>query len=164
MLRWLLGATLSVIFAAVVAAGGVWYLDRPTSYYECVVNEMRGQSYAAMYMVEKVCAIRFSREDELPLSFLGKHIEITMMPDFDNDSGVVMSGSKNFDDSPMIFTVTKNDTNYEITRVHVRVSHKWEMDCGAIAKEDWIDGPELIFKNKVANVFMPGELDEKEAA
>lgn len=35
------------------------------------------------------------------------------------------------------------------------------MDCSLIADDDWIDGPELIFKNKVANVNMPGILDEK---
>lgn len=161
MLRWLLGITLSLIVAAAVAGGAVWYLDRPATYDECVVSEMRGQSSAAMYMVEKVCAARFRKEDELPLSLFRKQIDISMMPDFDKDPGVVMMGSKNFDNPPMIFTVTKNETEWEITRAHLKVSHEWEMDCSVIADDDWFDGPELIFRNNVANVSMPGELDEK---
>ncbi|WP_139372810.1 hypothetical protein [Nitrobacter vulgaris] len=161
MFRWFVGITLSVIAAAVIAGGVVWYLDRPSSYDECVVREMRGQPSVAMYTVQKVCAIRFRKEEELPLSYLGKGLDISMMPDFDKDPGVVLMGSKNFDNPPMIFTVTKNDTDYEITRAHVKVSHKWEADCSVIADGDWFDGPELIFKNNVANVNMPGELDEK---
>jgi hypothetical protein len=150
MLRWLFGTTLSVIVAAVAAAGVVWYFDRPASYNECVVNEMRGQPSVAMYTVEKVCAIRFRKEDELPLSHLGKYVELRMLPDFDKDPGVVMAGSRNFDNPPMVFTIAKNDTDYEITRVHVKYSHKWEVDCSVIADDDWHDGPELIFKNGVA--------------
>jgi hypothetical protein len=161
MFRWFVGITLSVIVAAVVAGSLVWYLNRPGSYDECVVSEMRGQSQIAMYMVQKVCAVRFRKEEELPLSYFRKQVDILMMPDFDKDPGVVMAGSMNFDNPPMIFTVTKNDTDFEITRAHVRVSHKWEMDCSAIADNDWFDGPELIFKNNVANVNMPGKLDEK---
>lgn len=72
-----------------------------------------------------------------------------------------MMGSSNFDNPPMIFSVTKNDTEYEVTRAHVKISHKMEMDCSLIADDEWIDGPELIFKNEVANVNMPGILDEK---
>ncbi len=159
MLRWLFGIALSVIVAAVAAAAVVWYLDRPASYDECVVNEMRGQPSVAMYTVEKVCAIRFRKEDELPLSYLGKSVELNMLPDFDKDPGVVMAGSKNFDNPPMVFTIARNDTDYEITRIHVKYSHKWEVDCSRIAKEDWRVGPELIFKNSVANANMPGEYD-----
>src|SRR5260370_25097575 len=114
MLRWLVGVTLSVIVSAVVAGGVVWYLDRPGTYDECVVSEMRGQSQIAMYTVQKVCAVRYRKEDELPLSYLGKQINIRMMPDFDKDPGVVLAGSRNFDNPPLIFTVTKNDTDYEI--------------------------------------------------
>jgi len=161
MFRWLLGITMSVIVAAVVAGGVVWYLDRPGSYDECVVSEMRGQSQIAMFTVQKVCAVRFRKEDELPLSYFGEKVDISMMPDFDKDPGVVMMGSKNFDNPPMIFTVTKNDTEYDITRVHVKVSHKMEMDCSSIKDSDWKDGPELIFKDKIANVNMPGVLDER---
>jgi len=69
-----------------------------------------------------------------------------------------MAGSRNFDNPPMVFTIAKNDTDYEITRVHVKYSHKWEVDCSIIADDDWHDGPELIF-NGVANANMPGEYD-----
>lgn len=161
MFRWFVGITLSVIVAAIIAGGLVWYLDRPGSYDECVVSEMRGQSQIAMFTVQKVCAVRFRKEEELPLSYLRNQIDIRMLPDFDKDPGVVMMGSKNFDNPPMIFTVTKNDTDYELTRARVKVSHKMEMDCSAIEEGDWMDGPELIFKDKIANVNMPGVLDER---
>lgn len=150
-----------MVVAAVIAGGFVWYLERPSSYDECVLSEMRGQSPAAMYTVQKVCAVRFRKEEELPLSYYGDRIDISMMPDFEKDPGVVMAGSKNFDNPPMIFTVTKNDTEYDVTRARLKVSHKWEMDCTKIPPSDWIDGPDLVFKDNVANVNMPGEFDEK---
>ncbi|WP_156447363.1 hypothetical protein [Bradyrhizobium yuanmingense] len=158
MFRLFVGIALSVV---VVAGGAVWYFDRPSTYDECVVNEMRGQSQVAMFTVQKVCAVRFRKEDELPLSYFRDRIDISMMPDFDKDPGVVLMGSKNFDNPPMIFTVTKNDTDYELTRARIRVSHKMELNCSEIEEEEWKDGPELIFKNQVANVNVPGVLDEK---
>jgi len=51
--------------AAVIAGGVVWYLDRASSYDECVVNEMRGQAPVAMYTVQKVCAVRFRKRSSL---------------------------------------------------------------------------------------------------
>lgn len=160
MFNWFVGATLSVVVAAIVAGGIVWYLDRPDSYDECVVSEMRGQSQAAMSSVWKVCAVRFRKEEELPISYLRDRIDISMMPDFDKDPGVVIMGSKNFKNPPMIFTISKNDTEYEVARVRTKVSHQMEADCNVIADADWFDGPELIFKNKIANVNMPGKFDE----
>lgn len=159
MLRWLVGIALSVITAAVVAGGVVWYFDRPSSYSECIVDEMRGQSSAAMYVVENVCAVRFRKEYEIPLSALGKSLEVQELPDFDKDPGVVMMGSKNWDNPPWVFTISKNETAYEVTRIQIMYSHKWIYECKEIAASDWHDGPELVFKNNVANVNMPGEYD-----
>jgi hypothetical protein len=86
MPRFVYSAALSVIFAALVAGAFVWYNDRPSSYDECVVSEMRGQSAQIMYAVQKVCAVRFHKEDELPLSLLsGGKLDFMMLPDFDKD-------------------------------------------------------------------------------
>jgi hypothetical protein len=60
MPRRFYGATLSVV-AAAVAGAFVWYTDRPSSYDECVVSEMRGQSPQIMYVIQKVCAVRFHK-------------------------------------------------------------------------------------------------------
>ena len=159
MPRWFYGIALGVIVAALAGEAFVWYHDRPSSYDECVLSEMRGQSSATMYVVQKVCAVRFHKEDELSLSYLGKSIEIRELPDFDKDPGVVMAGSKNWDNPPWIFTITKNETSYDITRARIRYSHKPSVECTDIADEDWHDGPEVVFKDNVANVNMPGELD-----
>lgn len=148
--------TLSVVVAAIVAGVVIWYTERPSSYDECIVSEMRGQSGAMMYSVQRVCAVRF-RKDELPLSYLGEKVNIRMLPDFEKDPGVVLMGSKNFDNPPMVFTIVKNDTDYEITRARIKYSHKWDADCSRLSGEDWHDGPELVFKDRVANVNMPGE-------
>jgi hypothetical protein len=108
-----------------------------------------------------MCAVRFRKEDELPLSYLAEKVEVRMLPDFEKDPGVVIMGSKNFDNPPMVFTIVKNDTDYEITRARIKYSHKWELNCSRISDEDWDEGPELVFKDRVANVNMPGEYDEK---
>jgi hypothetical protein len=161
MPKWFYGAAFSVLVAALLASAFVWYTARPSTYDECVVSEMRGQLPLMMYSVQKVCAVRFRKEDELPLSYLKEKIEVRMLPDFDKDSGVVLMGSEHFDDPPMVFTVIKNDTDYEITHARIKYSHNFEVDCSRISDEDWHDGPEFIFKNNVANVNMPGEYDEK---
>jgi hypothetical protein len=163
MSRWFYSAALVVIFAALVGEVFVWYYDRSSSSYdECVVSEMRGQSGQMMYAVQKVCAIRFHKEDELPISYVtsGK-LDFRMLPDFDKDPGVIMMGSKNFDKPPMIITVSKNETDYEITRAHMKHSFEFEADCSNISDDKWEDGPEFTFTNGVANVDMPGLLDEK---
>lgn len=161
MFRWLSGIVFVAVAAALVAISVVWYVDRPNSYDECVVAEMRGQTQATMSVVERMCAVRFHKEDELPLSYLRTSLDVQMLPDFEKDPGVVMSGSKNFKNPPWVFTITKNETSYDVTRIKIKYSHKWIVDCKAIADEDWHDGPDLIFKNKVANVNMPGEYDSK---
>jgi hypothetical protein len=159
MFRWFIGTTLSVIVAAVIAGGFVWYMDRPGTYDECVVSEMRGQSQVAMYTVQKVCAVRFRKEEELPLSYLREMLDLKMQPDFKKNPGVVLAGSKNFDNPPMQVMIFKNDTDYDITRLRVKYSHKWVVGCQDIADDDWHDGPEIIFNNGVGNVDMPGEYD-----
>ena len=100
---------------------------------------MRGQSSQMMNAVSKVCAIRFQKKDELPLSFLtnGK-LEFLKLPDFDKDPGVVMMGGK-LEKAPWVVTVLKNETDYEITRVRMKHSFKFEVDCSRVTKEDWGD-------------------------
>jgi hypothetical protein len=161
MPKWFYGAGLSVILAATVAGAFVWYTARPSSYDECVLSEIRSQSDSMLFSVQRVCAVRFRKESELPLSYLKEEVDIMMLPDFKKDPGVVMAGSQNFDDPPMVFTVVKNDTDYEVTRARIKYSHNWELDCGRISEKDWHDGPELVFKDNVANVNMAGEYDEK---
>lgn len=78
-----------------------------------------------------------------------------MLPDFDKDPGVILMGSKNFDKPPMIITVSINETDYEITRAHMKHSFEFEADCSNISEDKWEDGPEFTFSNGVANVNMP---------
>jgi hypothetical protein len=162
MSRLFYSAALVVIFAALVGEVFVWYHDRSSSSYdECVVSEMRGQSGQMIYAVQKVCAVRFHKEEELPLSFLDGKLDFSMLPDFDKDPGVIMMGSKNFDKPPMIITVSKNETDYEITRARMKHSFEFEMDCSVISDDKWADGPEFTFSNGVANVDMPSVYDEE---
>jgi hypothetical protein len=161
MPRWVFSVSLSVIVAALVAGAFVWYTDRPSSYDECVVHEMRGQSSLMMSAVSKMCAIRFEKEDEVPLSFLtGGKLEFMRLPDFDKDPGVVMAGGK-LEKAPWVVTVLKNETDYEITRVRMKHSFNFEVDCSRVADEDWGDGPEFAFSKGVANVIMPTRLVEE---
>jgi hypothetical protein len=163
MSKWFYSAALVVIFAALVGEVFVWFHDRSSSSYdECVVSEMRGQSGQMMYAVQKVCAVRFHKEDELPISYLtsGK-LDFSMLPDFDKDPGVIMMGSKNFDKPPMIITVSKNETDYEITRAHMKHSFEFEADCSNISEDKWEDGPEFTFSNGAANVNMPSVYDKE---
>lgn len=161
MPKWVYGVMLSVIVAALAGEIFVWYHERPSSYDECVVSEMRGQSPQVMYVIQKVCAVRFHKEDELPLSLLNGKLDFSMLPDFDKDPGVIMMGSKNFDKPPMVITVSKNETDYEITRARMKHSFKFEMDCSRIPDGEWGDGPEFSFSNGVANVAMPSVFDEE---
>jgi hypothetical protein len=162
MPRLVYGVTLSVVFAALVAGAFVWYIARPSSYNECVVSEMRGQAAQMLYEVSKVCGVRFRKEEELPLSYLARGLlDFRMLPDFDKDPGVVMMGSENFEKPPMIITVTKNETDYDITRARMKHSFKFEMDCSRLSDDDWEDGPEFIFSGAVANVAMPAVYDKE---
>jgi hypothetical protein len=162
MPKFIYGATLSVIFSALAAGAFVWYIHRPSSYDECVVSEMRGQSAQTMYVVQKVCAVRFQKVEELPLSYLtGGKLDFMMLPDFDKDPGVVMMGSKNFEKPPMVITVVKNETEYEIRRARMKHSFKFEVDCSRLTGDDWKDGPEFAFSDRVANVAMPSVYDEE---
>jgi len=45
-----------------------------------------------------------------------------MLPDFDKNPGVVMMGSKNFDKPPKVVRVVKNESDYEVTRAHMKHS------------------------------------------
>jgi hypothetical protein len=123
MSKWLYSAALVVICAILVGEVFVWYHQSSSSYDECVVSEMRGQSASMIYAVSKVCAVRFHKEDELPISYLASgKLDFMMLPDFDKDPGVIMMGSKNFEKPPMVITILKNETDYEITRAHMKHS------------------------------------------
>jgi hypothetical protein len=94
MPRWVFGASLSLIVAAMAAGAFVWYVDRPSSYDECVVNEMRGQSSSMFLNVSKVCAVRFKKEEDVPLSNLRERLDFMKLPDFKKDPDVGMAGGK----------------------------------------------------------------------
>jgi len=160
MPRWVFGVSLSVIVAAMVAGAFVWYIDRPSSYDECVVSEMRGQSSSMILTVSKVCAVRFGKEEELPLSYLKTKVDFMRLPDFDKDPGVAMAGGR-LEKAPWVVTVTKNETDYEITRVRMKHSFAFEVDCSRIDDKDWRDGPEFTFSKGTANVIMPTKLVEE---
>jgi hypothetical protein len=55
MPRWFYSVISSVISAGLIAGAFVWYAGKPSSYDECVVSEMRGQSAQMMYRFKK-CA------------------------------------------------------------------------------------------------------------
>ena len=63
--------------------------------------------------------------------------------------------------APWVATVTKNDTDFDITLARIKHSFKWELDCSSLADDDWHDGPEFGFVNGVANVIMPTEWDDE---
>jgi hypothetical protein len=44
MPRWFYGGILSSLLAAFVAGAFVWFTTKPSTYNECLVSEMRGQS------------------------------------------------------------------------------------------------------------------------
>ena len=159
MPRWAF-VSLSVIVAAIVAGAFVWYIERPSSYDECVVSEMRGQSSSMISTVSKVCAIRFQKEEEVSLSNLNEKLDFMQLPDFDKDPGVALMGGK-LEKAPWIVTITKNETDYEITRVRMKHSFNFEVDCSNVPDKDWRDGPEYTFSKGVANVIMPTKLVEE---
>ena len=161
MLRWFYGIAVSILAAASVAGAFTWYGDRPSSYDECVVHEMRGQSAPTMYTVSKVCAIKFHKEEELSLSALKSgSLDFVLLPNFKLDPDASIVGSRKFEKAPMQVTVLKNETEYDVTRLRMKYAYKFVMHCSTLSDDDWNEEQDAVFSKGVADVDVPTKWDE----
>ena len=163
MPRWFYAGILAVIVAAVIAGAFTYYTERPASYNECVVREMRGQPAAMMGQVSKVCAIRFHKEEELPIALLqsGK-VNVIFLPDFKRDPSASIMGSRDFSEAPMELTVAVNKSDYDITRIQVKYAYKFVVECDTLSENDWTEEQEISLTNGTALITVPTEWSEKD--
>jgi hypothetical protein len=116
-----------------------------------------------MMQVSKVCAIRFHKEEELPIALLqsGK-VNLIFLPDFKRDPSASIMGSRNFSEAPTELTVAVNESDYDITRIQVRYAYKFVVDCDTLAESDWTEDQEIPLTNGTALIAVPTEWSEKD--
>jgi hypothetical protein len=139
-----------------------WHLTRPSSYDECLVSEMRGQSQSMFWVVSKMCGRRFRREVDVPTSLLGRQIDFMYLPDFKADPEMSLMGSRKLSALPVHITIKKNDSEYELTRVRFRQAYKFTLECHKLQDEDWTQEYEATFKGSLAVVSVRTQWDSKD--
>src|SRR5262249_43280528 len=114
-----------------------------------------------LHVVQTMCSKKFHKETLVPSSALKDELDIMVLPDFNADPEMVLMGSKKLRMVPMNLTIRKNLTEFEITRVRVKVAYKFTLQCGELPGEDWTEEFEAVFKGNEATVSVPTEWSAK---